>query len=288
MPGCWVERTGASVSAAAVALALGAAVLHAGWNLVVKDGPDRLLALWAIIVVASLPCVAVLVVLGPPPATIAPLVVTSAILHVGYDGAMAAVYGRSDLGVAYPLVRGGAVGMSAVGGIVLLGDAVSLPISIGIALTLLGAVLLGSDRADPATVAMSAAAAAVLAAFTLLDSAGSRQLESSLWFVSVMFPTHAALMTLFVLSRRRPAQLAGFLRANPRRVLVTGIAAPASYVLVLAATRLAPVGAVTALRESSVLMAALLGVVVLQERPSRRAWAALAAIALGAGLVAAN
>jgi hypothetical protein len=90
------------VSAAAVALALGAAVLHAGWNLAVKDGPDRLLALWAIIVVASVPCVAVLVVLGPPPASIAPLVVTSALLHVVYDGAMAAVYGRSDLGVAYP------------------------------------------------------------------------------------------------------------------------------------------------------------------------------------------
>lgn len=274
------------MNAAAVGLSLGAAALHAGWNLLVKDGPDRLLALWAIIVVASVPSLGLLVVLGWPPVTILPIVAASALLHVVYDMAMAAVYGRSELGVAYPLVRGGAVGLSAVGGITLLGDEVSTLVAGGIAVTLAGAFLLGSERADRSAVALSAAAAIVLAAFTLLDSAGARQLASSPRYVAVMFPTHAALMTVVVLLRRRPAQLAAFLRTHPRRVLVTGVAAPASYGMVLAAARLAPVGAVTALRESSVLMAALLGVVVLRERLSPRASLAVAAVAAGAALIA--
>lgn len=270
------------MSPQAVGLALVAALLHAGWNALVKDSDDPLLGVWSIIVVAALGSLVALPFVGLPRGDIRGMLVASVLLHVAYDVAMASAYRIADLSVAYPVARGTASLLAGIGGVVLLADVLTAPMVVGICLAVAGLLVLAASRIDPRGALTALGAAVVLASFTLVDSAGSRAVGSSVQFVAVLFPLHAATETVAVLLRRRPRQLLAHVVGHPRRVLVSGIAAPLSYLCTLAAIEQAPVGAVTALRETSVVMATVLGVWLLGEHASRRRWIAVGLIATAA------
>lgn len=270
------------MSPQAVGLALLAALLHAGWNALVKDSDDPLLGVWSIIVVAAIGSLVALPFLGLPEGNIGGLLVASVLLHVAYDVAMASAYRLADLSVAYPVARGTASLLAGIGGVVFLSDVLTAPMMGGIGLAVAGLLVLAASRIEPRGAVVALGAAVVLASFTLVDSAGARLVGSSPQFVAVLFPLHAAVETVAVLLRRRPRQLLDYVVTRPRRVLISGVAAPSSYLCTLAAIELAPVGAVTALRETSVVMATVLGVWMLGEHASRRRWIAVSLIATAA------
>lgn len=270
------------MSPTAIGLALLAALLHAGWNAIVKDGDDPLLGVWSIIVVAALGSLVALPFVGLPDRDIGWLLVASVGLHVVYDMSMAAAYELTDLSVAYPVARGTASVLAGIGGVLFLADVLTPTMLVGIGLAASGLLVLAASRIEPRGALTALWAAVMLAAFTLVDSAASRLLGSSLDLVVVLFPLHATVETVAVLTRRRPQDLVGFVRTHPRRVAVSGVAAPLSYLCFLAAAERAPVGAVTALRESSVVIATVLGVWVLREHASRRRWVAVGLIAAAA------
>lgn len=91
---------------AATLLALGATVLHAAWNLLVKTSDDRFLAAWGQFLVGGLVFVPVLFVVGPPGLEVAPLLVCSSVVNVVYVAALVRAYGAGDFSLAYPLARG--------------------------------------------------------------------------------------------------------------------------------------------------------------------------------------
>ena len=270
---------------AAVGLALLAAAMHAAWNVAVKGSTDRLLNIWAIMVVATALTVPLFVVVGPPPASVLPLLAVSVVIHVAYDVLLASAYDRVDLSVAYPLARGTAPALVAIGGAVWLADVIPATAVVGLIGVCGGLVTLAGGRPDPAGLVVALLAAAMLAAYTIVDTAAVRQV-GTLPFVAALFPLHALTETLLVLGLRGPARMRAFLRVSWRRVAVSGVLASGAYVIVLVAVRLAPVGLVSALRETSVVLAALLGALLLDERVPARRWAAVGVIAAGAALLA--
>lgn len=266
----------------AVGLVLLAALLHAGWNALVKNSHDPLLGVWSIIVVAAVGSLVALPFVGFPQGDVRWLLAASVALHVAYDVAMASAYRITDLSVAYPVARGTASLLAGIGGVVFLADVLTFPMVIGIGLAVAGLLVLAASRIKPRGLMIALGAAVVLASFTLVDSAGSRTVGSSIAFVVVLFPLHAAVETVAVLLRRSPGELRNYVVTRPRRVLISGVAAPLSYLCTLAAIERAPVGAVTALREISVVMATVIGVWVLGEQASRRRWVAVGLIASAA------
>ncbi len=109
----------------ATLLALGSAVLHASWNLLVKTSNDRFLAAWGQFLVGGLLLVPLLPFVGVPGVSALPYLVASSLVHVGYIGALVRAYHHGDFSLAYPLARGGGALLAAVGGVAFLGDSLS-------------------------------------------------------------------------------------------------------------------------------------------------------------------
>src|SRR4029453_19180641 len=105
--------------------ALGSAVLHAGWNLLVKTSDERFLTAWGQFLVGGLVMLPLLVVTGVPPSSAIPFLVASSIVHVVYVAALVRAYHHADFSFAYPLARGGGALVAAVGGVVFLSDELS-------------------------------------------------------------------------------------------------------------------------------------------------------------------
>jgi drug/metabolite transporter (DMT)-like permease len=268
------------VTGAAVALALGAALLHALWNLLLGGSRD-VLAATAVALGSSLVLAApVAVATWDVQREAVPWLVASASLELVYFFALAAAYQRADVSLVYPIARGGApvlvlawslafgaeLGASEVAGV--------LAVAVGVVL------VRGFGHGDRIGVAFGVVIAVLIAAYTLVDAEGIEFADPVPYLLVILIPTTVA-ATLATGRARLRAQLS-------TRTVLAGCAGFVAYVLVLAAYRLAPAAVVSAVRETSVLFAVALAAPVLRERvpPWRVAGAALvvagvAAIALG-------
>src|SRR6185503_17090122 len=102
--------------------ALGAAALHAVWNLLIKTAEDRDLAAWGQWVFGGVALLPVLLLIGLPTAASVPYLLASVVVHVVYVWALVAAYDHGDFSLAYPLARGGGAMVAALLGFVALGD----------------------------------------------------------------------------------------------------------------------------------------------------------------------
>jgi drug/metabolite transporter (DMT)-like permease len=162
---------------------------------------------------------------------------------------------------------------------VLLGDHLSTAEVLGIAIVVAGLMLLAYGATGP-NIAMALAVAVTIGTYTVIDAKGARATES-LGYIFITFVCTAISNTTFGLATGRRAEMAAMLRANLRRAVVTGVASLITYGLVLVAVQHAPVGYVTALRESSVVLAALAGWKLLGEGDHRRRITAAAVVFSG-------
>jgi drug/metabolite transporter (DMT)-like permease len=272
------------------AAVLVAAVLHAGWNALLKGVPDRLATVVLLdltglgLSVLALPLVPV-----PAPASRG-LLLASVLLHLGYELLLLRAYRVGDLSQVYPLARGTAPLLVAGFAGLVLGERLGpwqlaglSGVCVGLLLLLLGAggVPLGRGQA----VGPALATGVCIAAYTVADGLGVRRAGTDLGYVAWLFLLHGLPIPLFVLAVRRRG-LAARLRGHLRVGVAAGALSLAAYGLVLWAQRRGALAVVAALRETSVLVAALIGSLVFGERFGRRR--VLAAAVLAAGIVALN
>jgi len=268
----------------ATVLALSSAGLHATWNLLIKTSDERDLAAWGQFLAGGILFAPVLVVTGFPERDALPWLCLSAFVHVGYVYALVAAYHHGDFSLAYPIARGGGALAAAVAGGLLLGD--DLPAGAWAALVVVAFALstLVPRGAPAVEFAYALATAGLIATYTVVDTVGARRTANGFAYgVALTLATGVTLSVAGIARGRGPA-FARTIAAGWRRYALSGLCLTGAYGIVLVAVRLAPVGYVATLRESSVVIGALIGWLLLGEALGGRR--TLSSVVVAAGLVA--
>ena len=276
------------MSATAFAIVMAAAVLHALWNALVKAAGDRGLIL---ALIASghviLGGVAALFLPLPEPAAW-PYLVASTIIHWLYYFLIFHAYRLADLSLVYPISRGVAPVLVGLGGAFWLGEVLPGMAWAGIFAVSLGVVLVAwhslLNRTSAPSVLIALATGATIATYSVVDGAGVRQTGESLSYIAWLFLLEG--LVVVWLFARRPRAFLQMSRRNWLIGLAGGLASATAYGLAIHAKTLAPVGLVSALRETSVVIAAGIGVIWLHERPWKPRVAAAVIVAMGIVLIA--
>lgn len=268
---------------------LAASLLHASWHALVKSTGDRVIALAGMNVVSAGTALALLPITRPLPALVYAVICASALVHAGYKIALAQLYDRADLGRAYPLARGFVPVMAAMLAFVVLGESPAATAVAGILLICTGLMLLGYETdgrgAPVAVLAAAAGAGLAVAVYSVVDAYGIRLSGDWFSFTVWLFIIDGGLFVGYALATRgRKAPRAW--RENAGRTLASGALGVISFAVFMWALGRAPVGAVTALRETSVLFAAIIGALVLGERATWKRYAAAVLVIAGVGIIA--
>jgi drug/metabolite transporter (DMT)-like permease len=273
---------------AATFLALGAAVLHATWNLVLKRSRDSDAAFWAIVGLGAIGSIPVLALVGPPGMRAVPYLAASALVQVLYVTGLAGAYAHGDFSLAYPLARGSGALLAAVGGALVLSDHLPGPAWLGVAVVAASLLLLTRRGATASSLAWAIATGGAIAVYSVIDTAGSRHAASGISYGLSLQVATGVTVSAVGLARRRTAAMLAEIRRTPLALVAAGMLITASYTMVVSAFRLAPVGYVSVLRESSVLIGALLGWLVLRERFGRHRVLSAAVMVAGLALLVAT
>jgi phosphonate utilization associated putative membrane protein len=271
----------------AAAVLLGA-LLHAGWNALVKSSTDKALDTAVIHVIGSLLGLPLLLLAGLPPAAAWPFILASVVIHIGYYIALTGAYRHGDLGLTYPLMRGLGPMLVALSSTLTVGEQLSPTAWAGVLGVCAGVLVLGlSSHAleRPKAVGFALANAVVIAIYTVVDALGARTAVreggSALQYIAALFVLDGWPFGLLVLHRRGFAVAWPYARARAPLATIGAAASLGSYGIALWAMTRAPVAVVAALRETSVLFAALLGTWLLRESFSIRRATGTAVIVAG-------
>jgi drug/metabolite transporter (DMT)-like permease len=272
------------------AAVLAAALLHAGWNAVVKVGLDRFSSVLLLALVQSGLALALLPFFAAPGVASWPWLAASACLHTGYKLFLIRAYQHGDLSQVYPLARGTAPLIVATVGALFLGETMTAGKTLAVLAIALGVMVMslrgGAGRgAIPRwAFAWAMGTAAFTASYTLADAIGARLSGSVAGFTLWMFVLDGLAMLTFALLARSPSALSRLVPAW-RSGLAAGTMSLLSYWIAIWAFTQAPVALVAALRETSVLFAMLIAVLILKEPAGRWRWTAAALIAGGVVLL---
>ena len=197
-------------------------------------------------------------------------------------------YSANDFAAAYPLARGTGLLLTAIGGLLLLGERVPLGQVAGIALVTVGILAIARfGRLQRRGLALALATGALTAVYSVVDAHAMRISPAIGTFLGWFFLLDTIGMpSLFLLRRESGTRLSALL-SERRTGLLAAVGALAAFVPALIAYRYAPAGVVNALRETSILGALAAGRLWLGERPGYWHWAAGLAIAAGAIVVVA-
>jgi phosphonate utilization associated putative membrane protein len=243
------------------------ALLHASWNALVKSSTDKALDTALINLLASFLAVPLVMLVGWPPAEAWPFIAASILIHIGYYVALSGAYEHGDLGLTYPLMRGTAPLLVALSASVTLGETLS-PLSwAGVVAISAGVLTLGLGRHAfdaPKAVRFAMVNALIIASYTVVDALGVRATGNAMQYVAALFLLDGWPFALIVFARRNWA-VGPYVRKRWPIGLGGALASIGSYGVALWAMTQAPVATVAALRETSVLFAALLGVWFLKE-----------------------
>jgi drug/metabolite transporter (DMT)-like permease len=277
-----------SVPPLVLVLVLGAALMHASWNAMLRSGLDRL---WSITLMCCVAAVAsgIAVVFLPPLARAAwPYAGFSATLQIGYCLFLVRAYEKGELSQVYPVARGSAPLLVALGAAVFAGEHLAPRAMGGLALVSGGivALSLGKDRLDLRSTLAALATGAFVAGYMVTDGVGVRTSGDAFSYVAWMTLAQGAPMPLVYLALRRRFPP---LRLDPEtlKALGGGVLGLVAYAVVVWAMSLAPMAKVSGLRETSILFATLIGALFLRERFTLRRGVCAGLITLGALLLAA-
>jgi drug/metabolite transporter (DMT)-like permease len=274
------------MSLLALALALLAAVLHAVWNLLVKSSEDQLVAAWSVVAGAAVLAIPVLAVTRLPDRSVWGLIAVSTVVQVGYVLMLAMAYRLGDLSFVYPLARGTSPVLVSVAGVVFLGDEISMLGWIGVMTVTAALILLAWQRMDRSGLWAALATGLMIAVYTSVDAAAVRRQGEAVSVIAAEFVLLAIALGLVVLLTRGADAMLGMVRANPGKVAIGGLATGLAYVLVMVAALSAPIGLVSGVRETSVLIAVVASRLLLHEEVSRAQIWTVAAVVGGISLIA--
>ncbi len=270
----------------ALALALLAALMHAVWNLLVKSSDDQLVAAWTVVAGASILALPVLAFTGLPHRSVWDLILISTGVQVAYVLTLAAAYKVGDLSFVYPLARGTSPVLVSLAGVAFLGDEISALGWIGVLTVTAALTWLAWRRPDRSGLAMALATGVLISIYTSVDAAAVREEGSALSVIAAEFVLLAVVLGSVVLVMRSPGSMLGMVRADWRKAAVGGFATGTAYLLVMVAALSAPVGLVSGVRETSVLIAVIASKLVLQEEVTRSQIGTVAAAVAGIALIA--
>jgi drug/metabolite transporter (DMT)-like permease len=265
----------------ATVLALTAAVLHASWNLLVKQSADRRLALWGQFTIGgaiSAVVLAIWSVSASPPDIAWGWAIVSGATHVPYLMLLSRAYDRGDFSMSYPIVRGAGALAAAAGGVLLLNDSLSVTSTIGIVIAVLGLFVLAKSGSWH-VVGAALAVASTIAVYSVVDGHGTRQSQPVAYALALNIA--AAFFVSLYASVRSRKQMIPTLKAHWKVMSLAGVFSTVAYMLVMIAYRHAPVGYVASLRESSVVIAAFAGWKMLDEGDHKRRIASAAIVLAG-------
>jgi drug/metabolite transporter (DMT)-like permease len=253
-----------------------AALCHASWNTLLKIRLDPFAANALITVASGLIALVALPFAGIPPIVSWPWVVGSIILHLAYYYGLTEAYRTGDLSQVYPIARGAAPLMTAVISTTVLGESIGLYGWAGI-LSLVSGVFLLSIRGgrdltsiDRRAVGFAFFTAVTICGYSLTDGVGARVSGNPHAYAAMLFILDGACMAVVALWRRGQSILTEA-RIYWKTGIFGGALSVTSYWIAIWAMTVAPIAIVAALRETSVLFAAVISVVVLKEalRPAR-------------------
>ena len=273
------------MSTTVLLIVLLAALLHALWNALVKTSGDRAITLGLVATGHCLPAVALMPFVPIPAAEAFPFIIASTVIHWAYYYGLNIAYRFGDLSLIYPIARGTAPVMVALGAMVWADEALSLWAWIGILTVSAGIMILAAIKhADKRGIAAALVTSAMIAAYSVVDGIGIRVSGTPIGYVVWLFAAEICVAVFVIASRYSRA------RRITRRSLVLGLSGGVisglAYALALFAKTLAPIGIVSAVRETSVIFAALIGVVWLREGPAPRRLLAASVVASGVIILA--
>jgi phosphonate utilization associated putative membrane protein len=261
-----------------IAAVLFGALLHAGWNALVKSSGDKTVDTALVHFLGALVALPFALMVGLPRPESWPFIAASLFIHIGYYIALAGAYKHGELGLTYPIMRGFAPLLVALGSSAVIGEVPTPGAWFGIIGITIGVALVGLAHPGEAlhhhkALAYAFANAAIIATYTFTDGLGVRaevgQGGDALRYVLILFVLDGLPYPLLVWSRRGPQgrrDIVAYARQRWSLAALGGAASIGSYAIALWAMTKAPVASVAALRETSVLFAAVLGTLLLKEK----------------------
>jgi drug/metabolite transporter (DMT)-like permease len=272
-----------------IVLMLLASLLHASWHSLVKSSGEQLTTLAGMGLVASVGAAMAIPFLPLPAPAAWPILIGSVALHVSYKLCLASAYARGDLGQAFPLARGVVPLFATLLAYAFLSQAPTIGHSLGVVLVSGGVLVLTLDkvggRINGPLLLVTTGAGIAVACYSVVDAYGTRL--SGHWAAFTAWLIVLDNLTFLLLCRGiRGGRLWGDLAALRGRIVLTGVLGLLSFGVFLWALSHSPAGPVSALRESSVLFAFLIGLIVHQERFSPWRLCGALLIVLGVSVIA--
>lgn len=263
-----------------------AAILHASWNAVLRGGSDRLWSMTLMMIAVACTTAIMLVFVPWPNAASWPYVIASATIHTGYNLSLVRTYRSGDLGQTYPVSRGSSPVLVTLGAAIFAHETLNIASSIGIALVAGGILSLAFQGKGVRTDFLPAAftTGVLIGAYTVVDGIGVRLSENSLAYSTSMFLLWSITMpAIYYAMRGKPPS---YTKAQTVMALTGGIVSILAYGIVIWTMQYDAMGVVSALRETSVVYAAIIGRFLLKEKLTVRRITSCVAIAVGAACLA--
>lgn len=274
------------MSTLVVCVVLFGALMHASWNALVKSRPDIFLVTVLVAGGGGLLSAIALPFLPAPAQESWMYIAVSTVTQLAYYSLLVAAYRDGDMSHAYPLMRGSAPLLVALASGPVLGERLGVAqwIATGCICGGILALFFTARSRKPGagrTTMFALLTACMIASFTLIDGAGVRKSGSPIAYTMWIFMLTAIGLLVWA-GKSRPGQIVAYARMNVGVMLLGGAANIGSYAIALWAMTHAPVAAVAALRETSILFAAAIAALVLHEKISPQRLAAIALVACGA------
>jgi len=267
----------------AVVAALAAAMMHAAWNAGLKGGKDRILDAALLFGIAGMIGLAVALSRPSMHADAWFWVALTTVLHLPYVYFLARAYELGELSHVYTIARGLPPVMITVLAAATIHEIPNVTAAIGIATISFGILIVGlSPGAHLQGTLIAAAVAVCIALYSVSDGIGVRASGDAIAYNGWVFTCIAVVTAAMAFVLRRQEALPAYVRAHWRRGLIGGSLSFIAYGLVLWAMTIAPIAAVSAFRETSVVFAALIGIVFFGEAAGSRRIAGALIVALGA------
>ena len=250
-------------------MVIGAALLHACWNALVKGGSDKTLGIAAVVVGQAIFALLVIPFVPLPAWECWPWFLASIVLHIGYQFFLGNAYRTGDLTQVYPIARGVAPLIVGTVSVVFLGVVLDTLELVAIAVIAAGIMSLSLVRQRDGLRNRGAAGLALvtgcfIAGYSLVDGTGARIAGTGVGFYA--WSSFANTIFYILIGMKMRPTLLRDLRGMGKVILLGGSASFVAYAMVVNAFMHAPIALVTALRETSIIFALLIGVGFLGER----------------------
>jgi drug/metabolite transporter (DMT)-like permease len=257
----------------ALALVMAAAAFHTWWNFIVKQVEEKQVFTWWALLVGALLYLPLLVTSVPIPGRIWPYAISSALVETAYFTALIRAYEHGDFSLVYPIARGAAPALLALWAMLFLGESPQPAGIAGLTVLLVGLVLVGGAhwwaQHHRATMSMKGVGVALgvalcISVYSAVDGAAVQVMAPAAYTVLV-FGLTTVCITPVILAGYGCRPMIAVVRTHWIRILLVGIVMLLAYMLVLHAYAIARVSYVGALREVSIVLAALTGWLWLKE-----------------------